>query len=71
MYVRLSACLSVCLSVSPHGTIRLRLDGFSLHFSIFGKSVKKIQISLKLDKNHRTFTRRPMYIFDHISLISS
>jgi hypothetical protein len=27
-------CLSVCLSVSPHGTIRRRLDGFSWNFSI-------------------------------------
>jgi hypothetical protein len=37
----------------------------------FWKSVDKIQMSLKSDKNNEYFTRRPMYIFDHISLSSS
>jgi len=39
--------------------------------SIFRKSVEKIQISLKSEKNNRYFTWRPIYMCDHISLISS
>jgi len=37
---------SSCLSVRPHGTTRLPLDGFSLNFilMIFRKSVEKIQV---------------------------
>jgi len=38
--------------------------------SIFRKSVPKIQVSLKSDKNNRYFTWRPIYIYDHISLNS-
>jgi hypothetical protein len=37
---------------------------------IFRKSVEKIQLSLKSDKNNGYFTWRLIYIFDHISLIS-
>jgi len=37
----------------------------------FWKSVKKIQVSLKSDKNNGHFTGRPIYVFDHILLISS
>jgi len=37
---------------------------------IFQKSVKKIQVSLKSDKNNRYFTWWPVYIFDHIFLSS-
>ena len=33
--------------------------------SIFRKSVEKIQVSLKSDKNNGYFTWRPIYIFDH------
>jgi len=32
------------------------------------KTVQKIQVSLKPNKNNRYFTRTPIYIFDHISL---
>jgi len=32
--------------------------------------VKKIEVSLKSDNNTRYFTSRPIYISDHISLIS-
>jgi len=40
--------------------------------SIFRKSVEKIQVSLKSDKNNGYFTWcRPIYIFNHISLSSS
>jgi len=33
--------------------------------------VEKIQVLLKSDKKNRYFTWKPIYIFDHISLISS
>jgi len=39
--------------------------------SIFRKYVEKIQVSLKSDKNNGYFTWRPIYIFVHISHISS
>jgi len=42
-----------------------------LQFSTFRKSVDNIQDSLKSDKNNGYFTRRPIYIFDHILFISS
>jgi hypothetical protein len=34
------------------------------HFNIFRKSVEKIQVSLKSNKNNRYFTWRPTYVFD-------
>jgi len=42
-----------------------------IHLNIFRKSVEKIQVSLKSDKNTGYFTWRPIYIFDRISLTSS
>jgi hypothetical protein len=59
----ISFFMSFCSSVRPHGTTRLSLDGFSWNLIIFRKSVKKIQFSLKSDKNDRYFTWRPLYIF--------
>jgi hypothetical protein len=41
------------------------------YLSIFRKSAKKFQVSLKCDKNNGPFTWRPMYIYDNISLNSS
>jgi len=41
------------------------------YLSIFGTSVEKFQVLLKSDKDNGYFTWRPIYIFDHISLISS
>jgi hypothetical protein len=41
------------------------------YLRIFRKSCKKIQVSLKSDKNNRYFTWRPMYIYDDISQNSS
>ena len=38
-----------------------------LYLSIFRKSVEKIQVSLKSDNN----TRRPIYLYDQISINSS
>ena len=42
-----------------------------LYDIFFGKSVEKIQVSLKSDKNNGYFTWRPWYMFDHISFSSS
>jgi len=39
--------------------------------SIFQKSFKKIQVSLKSDNNNGYFTPRPIHVSDHISLCSS
>ena len=49
---------SSCLSVRPHRTTRLPLDGFSrnLIFEYFSKSFEKIQVSLKSNKNGGYFT---------------
>jgi hypothetical protein len=41
------------------------------HLSIFWKCIKKIQVPLKSVKNNGYFAWRPMYIVDHILLISS
>jgi hypothetical protein len=56
----------------PHGTIRLPFDRFSwnLIFEDFSKIAEKIQVLLKSDKNRGYFTRKPISIFDHISLSS-
>ena len=35
------------------------------------KSIEKLELSLQQDKNEEYFTRRPIHIFDYISLISS
>jgi hypothetical protein len=37
------------------------------YLSIFRKSVKKIQVSLKSHKNNGYFTWRPRYFFDHLT----
>jgi hypothetical protein len=41
------------------------------YLSIFRKSVEKIQVSLKSNKNNSYITRKPIYIYDNISLKSS
>jgi len=60
----ISSVMSVRLSV--------RMEQFRSHWTdfheiwclmIFGKSAKKIQVSLKSDKNKGYFTWRPIYIF--------
>jgi len=42
-----------------------------MEFEYFRESVEKIQVLLKSDKNNGYVTWRPIYIFDHIALISS
>jgi len=71
--VTVSFVMSVRPSVRPNGTTQLPLDGFykRLYLTIFRKYVEKILVSLKSDKNCGHFTRRPIYVFDHISLSSS
>ena len=41
------------------------------HLNIFREIVEKVQVSLKPEMNIIFFTRRQIYIFDHISLSSS
>jgi len=50
--------------------LRVKLNLLS-YLMTFQKSVKKIQVSLKPDKNDRYFIQRPMYIYDNIVLNSS
>ena len=64
----MSAHLSICMEqLSSH-----RTDFHEIWcFWIFWKSFTKIQVSLKSDKNKGYFTRRPIYSFYHVLLISS
>jgi len=64
--------LSVHLFVRLHRTTQLLLTDFHeiLYMCIFRKSVEKILMSLKSDKNNRYFKLRTIYIFDHISFTS-
>ena len=65
------ASVGFVMSVRQHGTTRLPRDWFSLNLNIFPKSFEEIQASLKSNKNNGYFTWRPIYIFDHISLVYS
>jgi hypothetical protein len=61
---RVSVCLSVCPSVRMEQLGTHWTDfHYIWHLSVFRKSVKKIQVSLKSDKNNGYFTWRPIYIF--------
>jgi len=66
------ATVSFVMSVCPHRSSRLPLDGFwrklIFEISFFEKPVEKIEASLQSDNNNRYFTWRPIYIFYHISL---
>jgi len=42
-----------------------------LYLTIFQKSIEKIKVALNSYNNKGYFTCKPIYIFDHISLISS
>ena len=63
--VRLSACLSVHLSVGSCATTRFPLDGFSwnLIFEYFSKICRENSSSLKSDKNIWDFTWRQINVF--------
>ena len=58
------------LSVRPHTTSRLPLDGFWWNLIselFFQKYVVKIQVSLQSDKNNGYFTWRPMYVWQYFA----
>jgi hypothetical protein len=59
------------MSVCPCWTICLLLDSFQeiWYLSIFLKSVMKIWVSLKYDKNNRYNTWRPMYTYISIIIL--
>jgi len=56
-----SSCLSCCLNWT--GRIFMKSDFEVFFFFFFWKSVEKIQILLKSDKNNEHFTWRPTYFF--------
>ena len=64
LYVSVCLCVWVCLSAwnnsTPTGRIRWNL----IFTGFFRKSVKKIQVSLKSDKNNEHFTWRIFHIYD-------
>jgi hypothetical protein len=68
MSICLFAGLSVHLSIRPHETTPLPLDGFALNliFEYFRKSVEKIQVTLKSDKNNGYSAIRPKHMFHHV-----
>jgi len=67
-YLLCHVCPPVCMGqLGSH-----RMDFHEIwYLSSFKKSVQKIQVLLKPDKNNRYFTWKPVYIFDHTSLNSS
>jgi len=73
----ISFFMSVYLSARPPawnssactGRFFMKITYLSIFF--FWKPVKNIQVSLNCDTHNGYFTWRPMYIFNHISLISS
>jgi hypothetical protein len=70
----MSVCQFIHLYVHPHGTTQLPNNGFSLNLAFDDfekKSVEKIQMALKSDKNNGYFTWKPMDIYDNTSLIFS
>jgi hypothetical protein len=64
-----STCLSVCpvrmKILVPTGSAFMKF----CYFCIFLKSVAEIQDSVRSDKKNDYFTKRPIYIIDHISLV--
>ena len=66
---------SVCVSVFPHETTQLPLDGGFFFYEIrcmmiLWKSVQKIQVSLKSDTNNRYFIWESMNIFKRVRKIA-
>jgi hypothetical protein len=70
-----STCLTACLPVRPSARPSFRMEqlGSKLtgchefrYLSIFRKSVNKIQVSLKSEKNNGYCTWRPTFTYDHI-----
>jgi len=65
--------ISFVMSVSLHGTTQLPLERFSwnLILEYFWKSVIKIQVSLKSDRNNRYLTWRPISICHSLLLLTT
>jgi len=66
-----SFVMSVCPSIHPsawNNSAPAEQFSWLCIFECFQKSVKKIHIWLKSDKNNRYFPWRPMYIYNNISL---
>jgi hypothetical protein len=70
MYVCMYVCVCVCVCMFFRLTVlmeRLRYQGMGFHenkyLSIFLKSVEKLQLSWKSNKNTGHFTRRPFNIY--------
>ena len=64
-------CPSISLSAWNNSAATGRIFVYFQFLNIFRKSVEKIRVSLKSDKNNRCFTWTPIYIFDHVSPGSS
>jgi hypothetical protein len=69
-----SFVMSICLSVR----LSVEIEQFGLHWkdcnniwylNIFRKSVEKIQVLLKSNEINGYFSWKPMYVYDHITLI--
>jgi hypothetical protein len=70
LYTDVRFVMSVLLSVRMEQLCPHWMDFHEIwYLSIFRKSIKKIRVSLKPDKNN--FTWRTAHIYDHISLDSS
>ena len=69
----MSICLSVWSPIHLHGKRGSHWTEFHeiWYFSIFQKSVQKIQVTLKSDETNGYFIWRPIYTFDHTLLSSS
>jgi hypothetical protein len=64
--------MSVCMSVRPSARMeQLRSHWTDVteiwYLSSFLKSVEKIQVSLKSEKNNEYFTRQSLHTYDNIS----
>jgi hypothetical protein len=57
------SCIMSRPSVSPHGTTRLPLDGFSWNLIFEDLYIEKTQVPLKLGKDIRNLTWRPIDFF--------
>jgi len=66
MSVRPSVCPPAWNNSAATERIFMKFD-----MSIFRKSMEKIQVSFKSDKNNLYFAYGPIYIFDNISFSSS
>ena len=68
----ISFVMYVCLSVRMEQGCSHWTDFNEIwYLNIFRKSVEKVRVALKRDKNCAYFTWKPIYIIYHMSLISS